>query len=235
MAGICSFVCEPNYQISEDGTGCVLSPVVPVSSSITQISSVRYTTASCSQGDQVSGIYSLNGVDACGCIYDDGGTDVCGGATSACVSSTTDYFGQASTYSAVCTTCDTDTCLRFVETTVQYDSACGAGTVLYISTTSDNNQFCGGCATLDGIATSGHIACAPVENSYATCTTYETYYGEDEVLAGSCGFACVTRYQSSTDGTSCVLSPTPTPTELAAGDRRKLREMNKRRKIDTIF
>lgn len=232
----CSFICEPNYHTSQDGTHCVPDPVA---SSITQIISTLYTTAHCIQSNQFSGIYSEDGVEVCGCVSEDEATDICVDVTSACLSTETDYFGQPSTYTASCTTCDVDTCQNSVQTTVQYDSECESGTVLYIAGTA-TSPFCVGCDTPDNIAYYGQVACAPVENSYATCTTSVTtydqsIYGADQSLAASCSFVCVTGYQSSVDGTSCVLSATPTPTGLGVSDRRKWRELIKRRKANMIF
>lgn len=115
----CSFVCKPSYKISPDGTGCVLIHVEPVAESILYIASTTYTTASCvNSGDTlVSGTYSYDGVDVCGCVPNDGGTSVCEGATASCNSTTMLYVGQPPpdtiyyegqpvVNTASCTTCD---------------------------------------------------------------------------------------------------------------------------------
>lgn len=207
QVGSCGFTCLPLYQISPDGTECVLIPVAPAAGTIVEIQSLLATTAFCANSGLVSGIYSSNGVDVCGCIVDDGGTDVCRGATPACVSTTTDYSGLPMTYTSACTTCDATTCQSFGYTTVHYGSGCPLGQVLYVGPPNSDTTLCG-CAAPEDVPG----LCPIVDNGDTTCTNIQQYYGEleSQFISTGCSFICAAGYDTSTDGTSCVLTPVVT-------------------------
>lgn len=237
-------------------TSALLLLSLPVSiatplDSVDEFYSMLYTTAYCQAGGDLGSVAGVmisptTGRPFCDCVDVpglDGGLNsdaVCGGGslTSACLhTGLSSDTGGTWTYNTTCTSCeDTKSCENYVYTDLEFDSACSAGQVLFLGGLGAGS-FCG-CDTPADLAlpdATESVVCPTPEHSYAVCYSSETDDGlsmdNSDIVVASCSFTCLPGYQASTDGESCVLSPSG----ISLAKRREMKETISRAQREMIF